>query len=182
MKVLGIDLSLTSPAVCYFEGEEFNFNGCKFYYLTKQKKLQGIFGQLEGTMIDDYESNDMMRYHFISTWILNILYEHSPEHIFIEDYSFASTGRVFNIAENCGILKYNLWKSNVTYTTIPPTVVKKAATGKGNSKKEVMEEMFIQETGFNIRDRLQLSRSVSNPVSDVIDSYFVIKAGLTYSK
>jgi len=181
MKILGIDLSLTSPAVCSFEGDELNFNGCKFYYLTKVNKLAGQAHPFTGTLFEDHEGNDMKRYNFISTWILNIVYHESPEHIFIEDYSFASTGRVFNIAENCGILKYILWRNNITYSTIPPTVVKKVATGKGNSKKDVLEASFIAESGFDIRKHLQLSKSISNPVSDIIDSYYVIKAGLTYN-
>lgn len=181
MKIIGIDLSLNSPACCYFEGDEFNFNQCKFYFLTLNKKLEGSFHPITGTLIKEYVSQQE-RYHNISRWIVDVIYDTSPEHIFIEDYSFSSTGRVFNIAENCGILKYNLWKSSITFTTIPPTVVKKAATGKGNSNKVAMEQAFLSSTGFDIRKHLQLSQSVSNPVSDIIDSYYVCKAGLYYEK
>ena len=181
MKIIGIDLSLTSPACCFFNGDELNFNECKFYYLTSNKKLEGNFSPLHGTLVDDYNS-DMERYYNITRWIVHIIYEENPEHIFIEDYSFSSTGRVFNIAENCGILKFTLWKSGITYTTIPPTVVKKQATGKGNSNKAAMEIAFLNETGFDIRKRLQLSSSASNPVSDIIDSYYICKAGLLYEK
>lgn len=179
MKILGIDLSLTSPACCFFNGDEFNFNGCKFFYYTTNKKLDVSLHPLYGTLAPEY-NHDQERYYNITNWVVSILYDNEPEHIFIEDYSFASTGRVFNIAENCGILKHTLWKSGITFTTIPPTVVKKQATGKGNSNKPAMEIAFLQETGFNIRKRLQLSQSVSNPVSDIIDSYYVAKAGLYY--
>ena len=89
MKILGIDLSLTSPAVCSFEGDELNFNGCKFHYLTKVNKLVGAAHPFFGTLIEDYEGNDMRRYNFISTWVLSIIHDEAPEHIFIEDYSFA---------------------------------------------------------------------------------------------
>lgn len=179
MKILGIDLSLTSPACCLFQGDEFNFNGCKFYFYTTNKKICVDLHPLYGTLAFDY-SNDQERYHNITNWIVQILFEHEPNHIFIEDYSYASTGRVFNIAENCGILKQTLWKSGITFTTIPPTVVKKHATGKGNANKQVMESSFIQQTGFDIRKHLQLSQSVSNPVSDIVDSFYVCKAGLYY--
>lgn len=179
MKTLGIDLSLTSPACCLFQGDEFNFNGCKFYFYTANKNLDVSLHPLYGTLASEY-NHDQERYFNITHWIVSILYDNEPEHVFIEDYSFASTGRVFNIAENCGILKHTLWKAGVTYTTIPPTVVKKQATGKGNSNKEAMEKAFLSETGFNIRTHLKLSQSVSNPVSDIIDSYYVTKAGLYY--
>jgi len=179
MKIIGIDLSLTSPAVCYFCGDEFNFEQCEFYFLTAQKKIAYPKAPIYGELFSDY-SSDMERYYKISQWIFDIYNRYQPEHVFIEDYSFASTGRVFNIAENCGILKFNLWKNGITYSTIPPTVVKKTATGKGNSNKYAMELAFKEQTGFNIRTHLQLSESVSNPVSDIIDSYYVTKAGLTY--
>jgi Holliday junction resolvasome RuvABC endonuclease subunit len=179
MKIIGIDLSLTSPACCVFQGDEFNFNGCNFYYLTSNKKLDTVRAPVTGTLIQEYDC-DQQRYYNITSWIVSIINSYDPDHIFIEDYSFASTGRVFNIAENCGILKQTLWKNGITFTTIPPTVVKKQATGKGNSNKLAMEAAFIQETGFNIREHLQLSMSVSNPVSDIVDSYYVAKAGLYY--
>ena len=181
MKIIGIDLSLNSPACCFFHGDEINYEQCKFFYLTSNDKLVGNFGLLNGIKIKEF-NNSYERYHNITRWIVDIIYEENPEHIFIEDYSFSSTGRVFNIAENCGILKYNLWKSNVKFTTIPPTVIKKQATGKGNSNKAAMEIAFFNETGFDIRKRLKLSKSASNPVSDIIDSYYVCKAGLLYEK
>lgn len=179
MKIIGIDLSLTSPACCVFNGDEFNFEQCEFYFLTKQKKLDFPRPPIYGTLFPEY-NNDMQRYSGISIWIFEIINNVKPDHIFIEDYSFASTGRVFNIAENCGILKFSLWRAGITYTTIPPTVVKKTATGKGNSNKYALEQAFLQQTGFDIRKHLQLSQSVGNPVSDIIDSYYVAKAGLTY--
>ena len=180
-KILGVDLSLTSPAVCLFEGTEVSFDFCSFFYLTSVEKLTGSKQPTNGTLIPTYKSNEE-RYHFISQWIIQIISENDPAHVFIEDYSFASTGRVFNIAENCRVLKYLLWRKGITFTTIPPTVIKKIATGKGNSNKQAMEESFIKETGFDMRKHLQLSKSASNPVSDIIDSYYVTKAGLYFNR
>lgn len=181
MKILGIDLSLTSPACCFFNGEEVNVDQCKFYFLTTNKKIAFNSHPVYGTLAKEHIS-DIERYNNISGWIFSVIYDTSPEFIFIEDYSFNSTGRVFNIAENCGILKYNLWKSNIRYNTIPPTVIKKQATGKGNSNKAAMEQAFLNETGFDIRKHLQLSLSANNPVSDIVDSFYVVKAGLYYGK
>jgi hypothetical protein len=179
MTILGIDLSLTSPACCLFQGDEFNFEQCKFFYYTTNKKIEGQYPPVFGTLAPQF-SSEQERYHNISQWTIGIINWYRPEHIFIEDYAFASTGRVFNIAENCGILKYSLWSKNITFSTIPPTVVKKTATGKGNSNKAAMEIVFKEQTGFDFRKHLQLSESASNPVSDLIDSYYVTKAGLFY--
>lgn len=181
MKILGIDLSLTSPACCIFNGDELNIEQCRFYYLTSNKKLVGTNHLLTGTIITEY-SSEIERFSNISGWIFDIIMNSEPDFIFIEDYSMASVGRVFSIAENCGILKYNLWKAGIPYNTIPPTVIKKQATGKGNANKAAMEVRFLEETGFNIREILKLSSNVSNPVSDIIDSYYIVKAGLYYEK
>jgi len=96
MKILGIDLSLTSPACCLFEGDEFNFNGCQFYFYTTNKKIEGSRHPVYGTLAPEF-NHDQERYYNITHWIVSILYDKEPNHIFIEDYSFASTGRVFNI-------------------------------------------------------------------------------------
>lgn len=181
MKILGIDLSLTSPAICYFEGEEFNQEQCYFNYFTSNKKLVLTNNKFCGILIPEFH-NDMQRYENISRWAMDVIVDTNPDHIFIEGYSFSSTGKVFNLAENCGILKYNIWKSGTTFSVLPPSVVKKNATGKGNANKQLMEEVFVKTTGLDIRKQLQLSMSVTNPVSDIIDSYFIAKAGLEYVK
>ena len=42
---------------------------------------------------------------------------------------------LFQIAENCGILKYRLQEQNLPYETVVPSVVKKGATGKETQTK-----------------------------------------------
>ena len=51
---------------------------------------------------------------------------HTEQLVFIEGYSFGSKGQaVFQIAENCGILKYRLQQMMIDYDTVVPSVVKK---------------------------------------------------------
>ena len=38
----------------------------------------------------------------------------------LEDYSFASKGKTFHIAENMGLLKYKFYKSDIPYQLIVP--------------------------------------------------------------
>ena len=90
----------------------------------------------------------------------------------MEDYAYAATGRVFHIAENMGILKYELKSKGFNYTTIPPTVIKKFATQKGNASKDLMLESFQKE-----KSTLNLIQDSGNPASDIIDSYFICKYG-----
>ena len=46
-KIIGIDYSLSSPAICVCRGD-FKFDNCKIYYLTNVKKYEGDFGNING--------------------------------------------------------------------------------------------------------------------------------------
>ena len=94
----------------------------------------------------------------------------------MEDYAFAATGRVFHIAENTGVLKYKIYNSGVPLEVVPPTTVKKFATGKGNSDKDQMHQAFMIETGMDLKWKITPDKTnVGNPVSDIIDSYYICK-------
>lgn len=176
---LGVDLSLTSPAVCVFSGDTFDVQSCKFFYLTDKKKFElhiPTSPTVSGDMFPLYNS-DQQRYDNIASWVLNLATVNNATHVFIEDYSFGSTGRVFNIAENCGLLKHKLWSNKIPFTTIPPTVIKKYATGKGNSNKEVLQDHFKQKTGLDIKALLGMTDKQWNPSSDIIDSFFICGCG-----
>lgn len=173
----GIDLSLTSPAICINLNEEaFSYDTCKFAYLSDSAKKCIIQDNISGSLFPPH-NNQYERYENISKWVVNTLDYYGVNNVFLEDYSFGSTGRVFHIAENTGVLKYLLWKNSIRFTTIPPTVIKKIATGKGNANKELMEQAFIAETNIDIKQILSLTSKQWNPSSDIIDSYYICKLG-----
>jgi Holliday junction resolvasome RuvABC endonuclease subunit len=94
--------------------------------------------------------------------------------ILIEDYSMGSKGKVFHIAENTEVLQYNLYLAGKEYHKIPPTSLKKWATGKGNSDKEKMYEKFLEIEGVDLKAMFGLKKADS-PLSDIVDSYFLAK-------
>jgi Holliday junction resolvasome RuvABC endonuclease subunit len=178
MRTVGIDYSLSSPCICINTGPEFNISNCSFHFLTSTKKYEGVWRQnldITGTLHVDFTS-DEQRYAAITKWVLELLQE--GDVICIEGYSMASTGRVFNIAENAGLLKHYLWKHKFKFSVVPPTVIKKFATGKGNANKEKLQESFIEETGVNIKYILNMTEKQWNPSSDIIDAYYLCKYGV----
>lgn len=177
MSTLGIDLSLSSPSLCIHQSGGFNLNTCIFYYITNVKKTVSSSNNLNGELWPQYHT-DEQRYDIVSTWILDKIKKHGVTNIFLEGYAFNAVGRVFQIAENTGILKHKIWQQNIPCTVIPPTVIKKFATGKGNANKEKLNDVFEQETGFNLKAHLQLTPKQWNPSSDIIDSYFICKYGV----
>jgi len=177
--IVGIDYSLNSPAIC-IAGDNFDFNKCTFHFLTSKKKHIGKFGKnIFGYEIKDYKT-PIERFTNISTWALDIIHKHKniTAKVFIEGYSFGSKGQaVFQIAENCGILKYRLQMSpSILYDTIVPSVVKKYASGKGNADKQLMYDSFKEHTKQDLLKMFDMGK-LNNPVTDIIDSYYIAKVG-----
>jgi Holliday junction resolvasome RuvABC endonuclease subunit len=86
----------------------------------------------------------------------------------------SSAGRVFNIAENIGLLKHKMWKAGITFITPAPTQVKKHFTGKGNARKELMYQTLTeQQPDVKLTDLLKCKEGDS-PISDIVDSYAMV--------
>ena len=175
MRIVGIDYSLSSPCVCICDGS-FELKNCKFNFLTHVKKCEIDIDNIQGDLHSLYKSEEERHYN-LTKWVLQLLKE--GDIIYVEGYSMGSVGMVFNLAENMGLLKHYLWKNHYTYNIVPPTVIKKFATGKGNANKDLLQESFIKETGYNVKDKLSLTEKQWNPSSDIIDSYFICKYGST---
>ncbi len=190
---IGIDYSLSSPGICVNTSEEeFRYEDCKFYYLTNTKKYEGTFKEkiAFGTSAVEYigtphrpYNSEPERYNNIANWAIDIIKLYGDAKtginrikptIQIEDYSFGSTGRVFHIAENLGLLKYKLKiECGWDYTLLAPSVIKKFATDKGNANKEMMLSAFQEDTGVNLGELFD--SSAKSPITDVADAYFICK-------
>lgn len=167
----GIDYSTTSPSICV------KVNHCwDIHFLTDRDGLKEefwcnpflFFGHDVPKM-----KGSVHKYSYISSWALDILRNYDVEAVLIEDYAYAATGRVFNIGENTGILKYRLIKNDIKIYTVTPGEVKKFATGKGNANKELMLSNFITSTGVDVREIMNYAGE--NPISDIVDSYYICK-------
>jgi len=179
-KIIGIDYSLTSPAICIAD-ESFDFSKCEFYYLTSKKKHLGkVYKNITGDEHKEY-NDPIERFTNISDWVFKSIHTLSNVHqgmeIYIEGYSYGSKGQaIFQIAENCGILKHRLSERKLTYGIVVPSVVKKMATGKGNADKEKMYEQFTKDTKIDLKKVFDMNK-LNNPVTDIIDSYYIAKSG-----
>lgn len=177
MYFVGIDYSITSPSVTLLDSS----GNATSHFLSSKKKLIGHHHtkhaqfQLVGHEYPDWET-DEQRHRALSRWALSLLPDDSVQ-IWIEGYSFGSTGsRLFQVAENTGCLKQTLHTSNYAFDVVPPTAVKKFATGKGNANKALMISTFKENTNIDIPLILGLKDNYDgSPVSDIVDSYFIAK-------
>ena len=130
IKAIGIDYSLNSPALC-IASSDMSFKNCKFHYLSSKKKYIGQFDNITGTEYPEW-SDPIERFTKISQWVHTSLRSYGDMDLFngkkvvhLEGYSYGSKGQaIFQIAENCGILKYSLLDSKIEYNIIVPSIVK----------------------------------------------------------
>lgn len=175
---IGIDYSISSPAMCIIKDDiteihcfhkedsffylvDKNLNNFKIITYTLNKKLLNLY--------DYYEKQT----DIIISAILQSL-NSSDYHLSLEDYSFSSNGKVFNIGESTGILKYKLYKNKLSYVVFSPKTIKKFATGNGNSNKDNMVDQFYKDTDIDLFRSLQLNRrkTIPTPITDIVDSYY----------
>ncbi len=178
MTLIGIDYSLTCPCVCVSNTD--NINDSYFYFLHNTAKHHGQLTEPLMILGDPHDSylTDQQRYENMASWVLSIISPLDKEdvYILIEDYAFAAKGRVFNLAENCGLLKYLLYKNGYKFSTIAPSVIKKHATGKGNANKELMYACFHDQTGIDLISVYSAAgRRLDSPITDIVDSYYLTK-------
>lgn len=186
---VGIDYSLSSPALAIYQGSAKNFSWKKviFYYFMKDQpsfkkdwKKNGKVWCVGNSYECDYRTN-IERFSRIGNWVLDCIGIHQTDvekcRIVIEDYALGAKGRTFEIAENTGILKYKLETTRYKYEVASPTAIKKFATGKGNSDKEKMYDAWLAETeNFDLWKQMIPNRQkISSPITDIVDSYFILK-------
>ncbi|MBU8720507.1 crossover junction endodeoxyribonuclease RuvC [Bacillus spizizenii] len=92
----------------------------------------------------------------------------------IEDFSYGSTGQGVSIQYGIGwLIRARLINKQIDYIEVPPSVVKKFATGKGNAKKEHMVMPIYKHWGYehksdNVLDAYvlcQISRALHTKVN-----------------
>jgi len=172
MIIAGIDYSMSCPSLCIFDTElDFTFQNCDFYYLIDKKTKIVEEGNIHGEYYSK-DSENVKRFDHISDWAINILKNQKVTHVYLEGYSMGSRGRVFHIAENTGVLKQKIYKEGITCEVVPPSTWKKEVVGKGNADKQhVYESMNVD------LKPIFKSKSITSPINDIADSYFICKYG-----
>lgn len=121
IKVLGLDLSLTSTGVCISENA--------FAIAVKSKGAERLFE--------------------ISEKILETSRVHKVDIAIIEGYSFASrNSQAHSIGELGGVVRMRLWENRIPFVEVPPTSRAKFATGRGNASKTEVMSAISARTGI----------------------------------
>jgi Holliday junction resolvasome RuvABC endonuclease subunit len=121
MKVLGLDLSLTSTG--------FSHGG--------------------GTGIISSNAKGAERLYELKKHLEDLLRQFKPEIVAIEGYSFGSrNSQAHSIGEWGGVVRVTLWELAYGFIEIPPTCRAKFATGRGNASKSEVMSSISARTGI----------------------------------
>lgn len=176
INIIGIDYSMSSPAICRFSGTKFSFDNCFFHYITGTKKYALHSPQFHGAMLGEFPTNEH-KFDFLADWVINRC-PNGDVFVYIEDFAFAASGRITDMAENTGVLKNKLFHEGIERNKVAPGTLKKFAI-HGRASKHEMIEQFIKETGCDLYKLFDMSpkQKKTNPLCDIVDSFFLCKYG-----
>jgi len=181
MKLAGIDYSMTSPGMVI--GDTNDHSKCMFYGIRQKKKQVSIAPNVILFEPNDSYTCSEERYFILAQNFLQVILLNEIKHVYIEGYSYGSTGNTFSIGENTAILKFLLWQEGIQVSVLQPSEIKKFATEKGNANKVAMTEAFELKTGCRldklIDDERTIGKPIPAPVSDMIDAYWILQLGLS---
>jgi Holliday junction resolvasome RuvABC endonuclease subunit len=176
---IGIDYSLTSPAITVLNDDSYK-NSLHFFFTDKPEKYPKSSEMLITPLqYPTFWKIPFERYSAIANTIVDIVKVFPNPFVAIEGYAMMGNGKVFNIAEGCGVMKYLLYINNIEFTdNCPPSSVKKFATNKGNADKQLVYDAFVNLTGHDIHKTYQPNKQLkSSFASDIADSFFIAEYG-----
>jgi crossover junction endodeoxyribonuclease RuvC len=139
-RYVGLDPSTkTGLAIIDMDGNIINVEEIK----SKQKQDPARFVDIGNQIMEQLEPNDVVT---------------------IEGFSYGSKGKGVSTQYGLGwIIRLFLFEKGYKYIEVPPTSVKKFATGKGNTKKDEMVLPIYKRWGFehnsdNVRDAFVLAQ------------------------
>ena len=180
---IGIDFSISSPCVCFWNTKQQHlFENCEFFFLHSKRSITKINFPNNIHYSESSESKDnSVRFAenamALTSEIKKRLDNVKKYVIMLEGYSMGAKGRLFDIGEATGIFKLFLSQENIKPLVIAPTRIKKLATGKGNANKFQMLEKFMEiNTSLHNSewiDVLTTEKHIQPPLTDLVDSFFI---------
>jgi len=128
MPPLGFDPSLTSSGFAYHDMD----TGSLCSGVIKTGKLRGV-----------------ERLEYLRGRLKDLCFTNNPSMIIYEGYSMGShSGRTFDIGELGGVLKMFAYSHGFPILLVPPSVLKKFITRKGNASKEEVVLQLYKRFGY----------------------------------
>lgn len=177
--VLGIDYSMSCPALCLT-------NGTTHQWWVNYRLSGKPYVELPDVVWNaSTTEGDVPRYIELAEWAIAVVAVHHPTLIILEDYAFGAHGRITQLSENAGTLKVKLHEKfpHIPLRLVAPTTMKKFATGRGIATKDDIWAAFIKREPLRESWAKQChpkASKISSPVADIADSYFLAHYGAAH--
>lgn len=179
MKIVGLDISITSTGLVIFELDgdlnvvKKDFRG----FVTK--KYQDKDDRLLYYKNDNFE-NYIERTKALQEFIFPLL--EGADYASIEDYAFAGKGKTFHIGEFTGRIKERLYDVGASMRLTDPVSLKMFATGNGSADKVMMQQELEnhpewEEDGFPelLENSKVFPMGNKSPTADICDAWWLAK-------
>lgn len=174
MKICGLDLSINSPGVFVLDlDDQLNVVGEGFRgFSTVQKNVNDNVTLMPKKFNDGLEKD---------LWVAERVVGHVSgcDFVAIEGPAYGAKGRLFEIGQAAGSVKYPLYKLGCSIRIIDPMSLKLFALGDGGANKLDVYNQFIQHKGVEYFERMKLpvvnKEDGVSPTSDIIDAYWLVQ-------
>lgn len=125
MRVLALDLSLTAT------GWATTLND------------HGVYGT---------HAKGVERLNVLDGWLSGLVDASRPQVAVVEGYAYGKGNQAHQVGEWGGVARLRLYSDGVPFVVVPPAVVKKYATGRGNAPKPDLRMELYKRAGLDVAD------------------------------
>lgn len=173
---MGLDPSINSTGICIWNTL---MDTHKYYLIMSHAPKKMLLMQCDNFKILEYPhqgwkniklSPEKEHIKFeniirICEYIKQIISETGPDMVNIESIAFSANGILDQLAGLNYMIRYIMYQNGIPTNAIPPASVKLAATGKGNSGKDIMIQFWkVVQPQFE---------KLNGKIDDLADAYFL---------
>ena len=159
--IIGLDLSLTATGLVIIKAYPNVHTDPILYNETIEDQILIESSAKEETTPRIIKINDR---------ITKIIVKHKPNLVVMEGPAFGvqKSSSIFTLGELAGLVKVTMYTMEQRFMVIPPAVLKKWVTGKGNAKKDLMLLKVYKKFGVEFDD------------DNLCDAYALAKYGFQF--
>jgi len=91
----------------------------------------------------------VQRLQWIRDRVMQFVFQGAIDLVVIEGYAYARANQAHQIGELGGVVRLELTEQRMPWIEIPPSTLKKLATGKGNAVKELVLVEAVKRLGYD---------------------------------
>lgn len=114
------------------------------------------------TSLDEYGTHStttkgVERLHELYLWLMDLTWSDTRDDLgvdlaLIEGYAYGKGNQAHQVGEWGGVARFTLYRIGLPFVEVPPAVLKKFATGKGNAPKPDMRMELYKRSGLDVAD------------------------------